>query len=179
MKHLLYAAVALATVAAPAVASAQPGWQQERREDRRDLREDRRDYRDTVRDARRDGVITPREAREIRRDAAEVRRSEREVRYNRHRADTWRGRPEWRDYRGARSGYWYAPGYGYRPVMRGYTWRQGAYVPRAYRTYYVQDPYYYGLRAPPPGHRWVYADGNFVLMALASGLIASVVANAY
>ena len=36
-----------------------------------------------------------------------------------------------------------------------------------------------GLRAPPPGHRWVYADGNFVLMALATGLIASVVLDAY
>jgi Ni/Co efflux regulator RcnB len=100
-------------------------------------------------------------------------------RYDRHRPDSWRGRSEWRDYRGARAGYWYAPGYGYRPVVRGYAWRRGAYVPRTYRGYYVQDPYFYGLRPAPYGYRWVYADGNFVLMALATGLIAEVIANAY
>lgn len=177
MKHLLYAAVALATAAAPIAASAQPG--QERREDRRELKEDRRELKEDRRDARRDGVVTPREQRELARDRAEVRQSQREVRYNRARAETWRNRAEWREYRGARSGYWYAPGYGYRPVVRGYNWRRGAYVPRAYRSYYVQDPYYYGLSAPPRGHRWVYADGNFVLMSVASGLIASVIANAY
>lgn len=178
MKHLLYAAVAVATAAAPMAASAQPG-RGEYREDRRELREDRREYREDLRDARRDGRISEREARELRRDQREIRESARDVRFNRHRADTWRGRPEWRDYRGARSGYWYAPGYGYRPYQRGYSWRTGRYVPVAYRNYYVRDPYYYGLRAAPPGHRWVYADGNFVLMALATGLIASVVANQY
>ena len=178
MKHLLYAAVAVAAAAAPIAASAQPG-PHERREDRRELREDRRDLRDTTRDARRDGVVTPREQREIARDRADVRRSAAEVRYNRGRADTWRNRTEWRDYRGARNGYWYAPGYGYRPVVRGHNWRRGAYVPAAYRGYYVQDPYYYGLSAPPRGHRWVYADNNFVLMSVATGLIASVIANGY
>ncbi len=52
-------------------------------------------------------------------------------------------------------------------------------VPVAYRTYYVQDPVYYGLAPAPRGYRWVYADGNFVLMALATGLIAQVIANGY
>lgn len=179
MKHLLYAAVAIATAAAPVAAAAQPGYQQDRREDRRELKQDKRELQEDRRDARRDGVVTNREQRELNRDRAEVRDSQRAVRYNRARADTWRNRSEWRDYRGARSGYWYAPGYGYRPVARGHNWRRGAYVPSAYRSYYVQDPYYYGLNAPPRGHRWVYADGNFVLMALASGLIASVVANGY
>lgn len=165
MRHLLYAAAALATAAAPVAASAQPGWQHERREDRREVREDRRDLREDRRDWRED-----------RRDLREDRR---DLRYDRRRAETWRDRSEWRGYRGVRPGYWYAPGYGYRPVVRGYSWRRGAYVPRSYRAYYVQDPYYYGLRAPPPGHRWIYADGNFVLMALATGLIVSVVLDAY
>lgn len=163
MRRLLYAAVALATVAAPMVADAQS--RQDRQEDRRELREDRRD-------ARRDGVITPGERRELQRDRAELR-------YDRRRADTWRDRAEWRQFRGPRAGYWYAPGYGYHPVQRGYGWRKGAYVPRAYRGYYVQDPYYYGLSAPPRGYRWVYADNNFVLMSLATGLIAQVIANGY
>jgi Ni/Co efflux regulator RcnB len=43
----------------------------------------------------------------------------------------------------------------------------------------VQDYGYYGLRAPPRGYRWVYADGNFVLMAVATGLIADVLLNRY
>jgi Ni/Co efflux regulator RcnB len=91
----------------------------------------------------------------------------------------WRERPEWRGYGGQRSGYWYAPGYGYRPVGHGVVWRRGGYVPRAYRTYYVQEPAFYQLAPAPYGYRWVYADGNFVLMALATGLIASVVLDAY
>lgn len=89
--------------------------------------------------------------------------------------EAWRGRPEWRGYGGPRAGYWYAPGYGYRPVMRGAEWRRGAYVPQAYRAYYVQDPVYYRLGVAPRGYRWVYGDGDFVLMALGTGLIASVV----
>lgn len=180
MKHLLYAAAALATAAAPIAASAQPGPdRRDVRESRRELQEDRRELKEDRRDARRDGYVSPREARELQRDRAEVQESRRELRYDRRRADTWRDRSEWRSYRGVRSGYWYAPGYGYRPVNRGYNWRRGAYVPRNYRSYYVQDPYYYGLRAPPRGHRWVYADGNFVLMAMATGLIAEVLLNRY
>jgi Ni/Co efflux regulator RcnB len=168
MKHLMYAAVAAATVLAPMAASAQ---NYERREDRR---EDRRELREDRRDARRDGVVTPRERREIQRDRAELR-------YDRNRADTWRSRNEWRNFQGARQGYWYAPGYGYQRVNPRYraNWRRGGYVPAAYRNYYVQDYGYYGLRAPPRGYRWVYADNNFVLMALTTGLIAEVIANAY
>ena len=176
MKKLLLAAIALATAAGPIAASAQPPGH-ERREDRRELREDRREYREDRRDAGRH--VGPGEARELARDRAEIGRDRRELRYDRRRAESYRNRAEWRSYRGARAGYWYAPGYGYYPQVRGHAWRRGAYVPAAYRRYYVQDPYYYGLRAAPPGQRWVYADGNFVLMAVATGLIASVVANQY
>jgi len=176
MKHLLYAAVALATAAAPIAASADPG-RHERHEDRRELREDRREYHEDRRDAGR--WVSPREHRELSRDRAEIRHDRREVRYDRRYADSWRHRPEWRGYSGVRSGYWYAPGYGYHRVTRSYAWRSGGYVPVTYRRYYVQDYGYYGLRAPPYGYRWVYADGNFVLMAVATGLIASVILNGY
>ena len=168
MKHLLYAAVALATAVAPMAASAQPG---ERHDDRRELNDDRRD-------ATRDGRVDRGERRELHRDQREVRGDRRDLRYDRHRADSWRGRAEWRDFRGVRPGYWFAPGYGYRPVSR-FGWRRGAYVPAPYRGYYVQDWRYYGLRSPPPGYRWIYADGNFVLMAVASGLIADLVIHGY
>jgi Ni/Co efflux regulator RcnB len=89
--------------------------------------------------------------------------------------EAWRGRPEWRGYGGQRTGYWYAPGYGYRPMERGVVWRRGGYVPGAYRAYYVQEPGYYRLSPAPAGYRWVYGDNSFVLMALASGMITSVV----
>jgi Ni/Co efflux regulator RcnB len=175
MKTLLYAAIALTTAAAPIAASAQP--HQERREDRRELRQDRRELREDRRDA--GHRVSPHERRELQRDRAEIRRDRRELRYDRRHTESWRHRPEWRDYRGARAGYWFAPGYGYHPVLRGHVWRRGGYVPMSYRRYYVQDYGYYGLRAPPHGYRWVYADGNFVLMALATGLIANVIINGY
>jgi len=177
MKTLLLATLALATAAGPIVATAQPpGHNREWREDKREMREDRREYHEDRRDAGR--YINRDEARELARDRAEVSRDRAGLRYDRHRAETWRGRHEWASYRGVRPGYWYAPGYGYYPHTR-YSWRRGAYVPVVYRTYYVQDPYYYGLAAPPRGYRWIYADGNFVLMAIASGLIANVIINGY
>jgi Ni/Co efflux regulator RcnB len=162
MKHLACAALALVTAAAPFAAAADPPHgRNDRHEQRyegrdRDRPDERRDWNNGRRDP--PGHVK---------------------RYDRSRADSWRGRAEWSNYRGARSGYWYAPGYGYRPVMRDYSWRRGGYVPTTYRRYYVQDYGYYGLRAPPPGHRWVYADGNFVLMAVATGIIASVIMNGY
>jgi len=179
MRKLLYATVALAALAAPlaisGTAAAQPG---ERHDDRQELRDDRRDLRHDRRDANRDGRVGPAEHRELARDHREIRDDRRDLRYDRARAESWRGRTEWRDFRGVRSGYWYAPGYGYRPIGH-YGWARGRYVPVNYRGYYVQDWGYYGLRPPPPGYRWIYADGNFVLMAVATGLIADLVLHGY
>ncbi|HEY3949231.1 RcnB family protein [Phenylobacterium sp.] len=174
MKHLLYAAVALAAVAAPIAASAQT----ERQDDRRELNEDRRDQHQDHRAAERDGVVTRGEQQRLNRDHREVVQDRRDLHFDRARAQSWAGRAEWRDYHGARPGFWYAPGFGYRPISH-FGWRRGVYVPVAYRGFYVQDWGFYGLRPPPPGYRWIYADGNFVLMAAATGLIADIVLNAY
>ena len=175
MKQLLYAAVALACVAAPMAASAQPT---ERQDDRRELNEDRRDLNHDRRAAERDGRIGPGERAELNRDHREINQDRRDLRFDRARAESWRGRAEWRDYHGARPGFWYAPGWGYRPISH-FGWRRGVYVPAAYRGFYVNDWGFYGLRPPPPGYRWIYADGNFVLMAAATGLIADIVLHAY
>ena len=152
MKHLLYAALALSAAAAPIAASAQP---YDHDDHGRGRAEDRRDHGDRDRDHH--------------------------DRYDRTRPDSWRARAEWHGFNGARPGYWYAPGYGYQRYNPAWhsAWRRGGYVPVAYRHYYVQDWGYYGLRPPPPGYRWVYADGNFVLMALTSGLIADVIIHGY
>lgn len=149
MKRLLYAAIAFGVAGSPMIASAQP---YNHNHGRHDDRGNHGNY-------NRGGD------------------------YNRwrDRDANWHNRSEWRGYRGARAGYWYAPGYGYYRVNPAWAnnWRRGGYVPPAYRGFYVQDWGYYGLRPPPRGYRWVYADGNFVLMAVATGLIADIILNAY
>lgn len=158
--------VALA-IAAPVAAEAQSWgdrrddrreYRQDRRDDRRDYRNDRRDYREDRRDYRRD------------------------QRWDRNNRDWWRDRSDFRDYRGARHGYWYAPSYGYyrvEPRYYGYRWQRGHYLPHAYRNYYVRDPYAYGLRPAPRGYRYVHAGNDIVLIAIATGLIASVLSGVY
>jgi Ni/Co efflux regulator RcnB len=188
-------AVALSTTAVPLAAEAQSRRDRdERRDDRRDYRQDRRDdrrdfreeRRDDRRDWRRGEYDNRREYRQDRRDDRRDFRAERrddrrdfrnDRRWDRNNRDWWRGRSEFRDYRGARNGYWYAPGYGYyrvEPRYYGYRWSRGAYLPSSYHRYYVNDPYFYGLRPAPRGHRWVHADNDILLVALATGLIADV-----
>ena len=62
---------------------------------------------------------------------------------------------------------------------QSYRWRQGAYLPSAYRGYYVSDPYYYNLRPAPRGYRYVHANNDILLIAVATGLIASVLHDVY
>lgn len=66
---------------------------------------------------------------------------------------------------------------GYRP---GYVaWRRGGYLPNYYRgDYYVVHDYYrYRLRPPPRGYYWYRSGNDYVLAAIATGLIFDVIAN--
>ncbi|HSH89010.1 MAG TPA: RcnB family protein [Ramlibacter sp.] len=59
---------------------------------------------------------------------------------------------------------------------------QGGYVPHEYRhhRYYVNDWRARHLNAPPYGYQWMQVDnGDYVLMALATGLIANLLMNQY
>lgn len=59
-------------------------------------------------------------------------------------------------------------------------YRRGEYVPDPYRQrqYYVNDWRAHHLYAPPYGYQWVQADGgNYLLVALATGLIANLLLN--
>ncbi|MDO1560329.1 RcnB family protein [Brevundimonas sp. 2R-24] len=198
MKKLTKAAIVglvLATTAVPMMAEAQSRDdrrdrredRRDRREDRWDRREDRWDRREDRRDARHDGGRWDRredrwDRREDRWDRREDRWDRREDRWDRNNREWWRGRSEFRHYNGRRSGYWYAPGYGYHrvePRYYGYRWRRGAVVPYAYRSYYVRDPYFYGLRPAPRGYRWVHVDNDIVLIALATGVIADILFDVY
>ena len=129
---------------------------------------DDRDYRQGYRDGRRD-------------DRRWDRRSDRrwDRRWERH--DDHR---DWRrDHRGRvvyREAY-PVPAYGYGPPPRHYgppRWARGhrihdyGWAP----TYVVVDYDRYGLRHPPRGHHWRRDDrGDWLLVAIASGIIADVV----
>jgi Ni/Co efflux regulator RcnB len=89
----------------------------------------------------------------------------------------WRGRPEWRDYKGDRPGFWYAPGYGYYPVdhtLWRHEWRRGEYVPEAYRHRVVTNWAWFGVRSPPRGYAWIWCGRQIALVSQGSGLILDV-----
>lgn len=56
-------------------------------------------------------------------------------------------------------------------------WAKGQRLDQRYRgnSYYVSDYRRYGLRQPPRGYRWQRVDDQYVLAAVATGLIASVI----
>ena len=56
-------------------------------------------------------------------------------------------------------------------------WAKGQRLDARYRgnSYYVSDYRRHGLRHPPRGYRWQRVDNQYVLAAVATGLIASVI----
>lgn len=56
-------------------------------------------------------------------------------------------------------------------------WAKGQRLDTRYRdrAYYVSDWRRHGLRAPPRGYQWRKVDNQYVLAAVATGLIASVI----
>ena len=191
MKRFLLAAATLATLTGPVAASAQSYG--EVRHDRREVNQQQNQLQNAREKARRDGVVTPGERRDIQGERRDVQGARQELRsdtrdmnranrFDRNNRNWWRGRNDFRGYNGRRAGYWYAPGYGYRQIDRrwaNYRWARGAVVPYGYRSFYVQDPFFYGLRPAPYGTRWVYIDNNLVLMSLATGVIMDIVYGAY
>ena len=59
----------------------------------------------------------------------------------------------------------------------GHKWRKGQKIDRNQRRYVVNDWRNRGLRQPPRGYQWVRVDNNYALVALTSGLIASIIAS--
>ncbi|MDO9252840.1 MAG: RcnB family protein [Hydrogenophaga sp.] len=125
----------------------QPVQHVERRDDRRNDRFDRRDDR---RDDRFDRRNDRRNDRFDRRDDHRDARNNRDFRNN-HR------------YYNARS-----------PEFR-----RGHYIPYEYRhrQYFVVDHRGHRLAPPPRGHQWVQVGTDYVLIAIATGLIANIILN--
>jgi Ni/Co efflux regulator RcnB len=112
---------------------------------------DRREGREARQEARQD-------VREARRDVREARRDLRDNRNDRRFDD-----------RGGR-----------HFQARSHQYQRGGYAPQEYRShrYAVHDWNRYHLSAPPHGHQWVQSDnGDFLLIALATGLIANLLLN--
>ena len=117
-----------------------------------DRREDRRDDRWDRRDDRRDDRFDRRDDRFDRRD----------------------------DRRDARNRYYhYRDGHRYYYSARGPEFRRGRYIPREYRhrQYVVVNHRVHHLYAPPRGHQWVQVGTDYVLIAVATGLIAHIILN--
>ena len=159
MKRLILTIAAVASVAGPmafvasdAMAQGYGGY--DRRDDRRDGRWDRRD------------------------DRRDHRRGDRR----------WGSHDRWD--RGHHNGYYYNNRWYYGPPPQAYygrpgyhpgyaAWRRGAYLPPAYRGrgYVVYDYGRYRLRTPPRGYYW-YRDGDdYLLAAIATGLVLDVIIN--
>ena len=69
-------------------------------------------------------------------------------------------------------------GCGYAYGQRRHHWQRGGYWRRDYGGYYVSDYNRYRLRQPPRGYRWVRtSDGDYLMVAIATGIIASVILN--
>ncbi|MDC7675464.1 RcnB family protein [Asticcacaulis machinosus] len=153
-------------------------YRTERRDDRRDYRNDptpsRPDYRQDRRDDRQDYRA---DRRDDRRDYARQQQWTRNHNWSSYRRPTYRNDRDWRDYQGARRGYYYAPGYGYyRPPAQyyGHRWNRGQRLPSYYYSYRVYDPYYYDLPAAPYGYEYVYSGSDIILVALTTGIILDV-----
>jgi len=72
---------------------------------------------------------------------------------------------------------------GYRGQGRGvgpnHAWYRGDRLPYEYRTrhYVVDDWRSHHLYAPPRGYQWVQSGGDYLLVAVATGIIASILLN--
>lgn len=64
-------------------------------------------------------------------------------------------------------------------AWQGHDFRRGHPVPPEYRGdhYRVADWHERGLREPPRGYHWADIDGNYVLIAAATGVITALVLN--
>jgi len=60
-----------------------------------------------------------------------------------------------------------------------HSWRRGDRLPTRYRSnqYVVNDWRGHNLRPPPRGYHWVQSGGDYVLAAVATGVIADLIIN--
>jgi Ni/Co efflux regulator RcnB len=64
---------------------------------------------------------------------------------------------------------------------QNHKWQRGQRFDRRYAVNYrmISNPNYYHLRSAPRGYRWVQSGNDAVLIAITSGIIGAVLANAF
>lgn len=65
--------------------------------------------------------------------------------------------------------------YDFRPAYR--PWQRGMVLPPVYRNYVIYDYGRYRLRPPPRGYHWVRHNDDYLLVAIATGIILDVIVN--
>jgi Ni/Co efflux regulator RcnB len=156
MKRLILTLASIATIATPLVATSANAQSRDRHDDRWERHHD--------------------DDRWDRQDRWDDRRDYREGR--RHRHHSW-------DYN-HHNGYYYNNQWSYGPPPRVYydqgyyqpgynAWRRGSVLPTYYRNNYVSDYGRYRLRAPPRGYAWYRAGDDYLLAAIATGLIYEII----
>jgi Ni/Co efflux regulator RcnB len=65
--------------------------------------------------------------------------------------------------------------------FQNHRWQRGQRFDRRYASNYrvISNPYAYHLRPAPRGYRWVQSGNDAVLVAITSGIIGSLIANAF
>lgn len=119
------------------------------------------------------------------------RRGDRDRRDWDRRGDRWDRHDNGRHYgwdRGRHNGYYYNDRWYYGPPPQAYygnpyyrpgyaAWRRGAHLPPSYRGYVVNDYYRYHLRQPPRGYAWYRVGDDYLLAAIATGIIFDIINN--
>lgn len=94
----------------------------------------------------------------------------------------WHENAGFREYRGARPNFFFAPGYGYYSVPREYwglRWAVGAFLPAFFLSYAVADYREYGLPEPPDGCEWVWVNNNVLLVDRSDGYVVDEIDNVW
>ncbi|WP_333586927.1 RcnB family protein, partial [Phenylobacterium sp.] len=84
------------------------------------------------------------------------------------------------------NGYYYQNRWYYGPPPQAYynhpyyrpgyvAWQRGAVLPPHYRGYVVHDYHRYRLRPPPRGYAWYQVGNDYLLAAVATGLIFEII----
>jgi Ni/Co efflux regulator RcnB len=125
------------------------------------------DRQDRQHDRREDRMDNRRERAQIRAERYDDRRNDRSSR----REDRRESRHDRRDHR--------YPGVHYYYNARGPEFVRGHRLPRDLRIpqYVVVNPRHHHLSPPPRGHHWVQVGGDYVLVAIATGIIANIIFN--
>jgi hypothetical protein len=72
------------------------------------------------------------------------------------------------------------PGPPMGPPPGGPGWHQWHHGDHYYgNRYVVNNWHHYGLRPPPPGYQWVQNGGQFVMIAIASGIVTEVILSSH